>query len=302
MGSGVGKAFDVRVVASVGAAGGVASEVLEFPGRPSLRQLTYEIEARLDERYKVAGWPFRVASLKVLSDDGEWHPLRDTSSLLSGQTVRVVQPGERDGDLEIPLKVKAKIVFKQIDSLNKGYIDAADARAALRGGHFRVAASALHEWFQEADASKTGRVTWRSWAKFAMKYPAVINMLYNRVKHWKHSLDSEANVPRYMVSTKSTRHRSGQSYIDSRLEAAPPPPPPRPPDIFPCPIRCSPPRPYTPPPHVRNPLGRATSPQRHYTSRTVPAPDAFSQDAAWERPFLGRSQSPPPGRLGGYYY
>eukprot|EP00659_Diplonema_papillatum_P001296 gene1296-2006_t len=211
MGNGVGKAFDVKVVALSGD-GAVNAEVLEFGQRPSYRDLVREIEDRFADKY--SGFQRRFDMLKVLSESGSWVSMRDTAGLRTGQTVRAMQPGERDEDYELPVKVKARLVFKAFDTRDKGYVDGADVRTALRGAHLRVSMSSLHMWFREADQRSTGRITWQLWSDFAAKYPAIINILHAKLLNVTHHVSFERHLPHYMVSTAATRHRSGQDSID----------------------------------------------------------------------------------------
>ena len=210
MGSGVGKTFDVRVNAT-GVGGGVISEILEFRGRPSMGQLKKKIELRMDEGAHQRAQPFRVQCLKVLdTHTGVWQELIETSTLHSGQTLRVLQHGERDDESDIPLKARSRLVFNILDVNNKGYIDAGDVRNVVRVGHIGVPTSIIYEWFQEADTTKTGRVSWREWAKFARSYPAVILQMHTKLSYCKNAAIEEAFRPHYMASTGASRHRAGE--------------------------------------------------------------------------------------------
>ena len=214
MGSGVGKTFDVKVTA-VDASGGVVCEVLEFEGRPPLRQLHEAIESRMRDAHPALcsgdRGTFEVACLKTVDDGGEWREVLDTAQLRSGQALRAVQPEQSDADIELPVRTKARIAFKYMDAGRKGYIDAADVKNALVGGATGLQTSLVFEWFQEADRARTGRISLRAWHKFATSYPAVVAQIYEKLRDMQgEGAVNEALRPHYMATTRSYRQQRGR--------------------------------------------------------------------------------------------
>eukprot|EP01060_Flectonema_neradi_P017504 TRINITY_DN24387_c0_g1_i1.p1 TRINITY_DN24387_c0_g1~~TRINITY_DN24387_c0_g1_i1.p1 ORF type:complete len:331 (+),score=33.01 TRINITY_DN24387_c0_g1_i1:48-1040(+) len=224
MGNGVGTAFTVCAKGTTDSGEPFSEEMTFGAGRPTLRHLKQELEYRLQHLYGSQTWPFRISGMRIERDCGRLELLSDTNQLHDGEVIRISRAGEgrnsRHDSTGLTLKQKAKVVFKHMDTHHKGYIDSTDAKNVLGGGRcsstrMRIPATTIHDWFLEADTSRTGRINWRAWVRFAQNHASVIDLIYSHIQSWKHHLTLENTVPHYMVSTVADRCRSGQVVVDA---------------------------------------------------------------------------------------
>eukprot|EP01062_Namystynia_karyoxenos_P023136 TRINITY_DN188_c1_g4_i1.p1 TRINITY_DN188_c1_g4~~TRINITY_DN188_c1_g4_i1.p1 ORF type:complete len:429 (+),score=158.95 TRINITY_DN188_c1_g4_i1:86-1288(+) len=82
----------------------------------------------------------------------------------------------------VPSHEKAQVVFRELDTNGKGFVDYGDLERGFkqRGLHFAV--NTIGELFHKADLNRDGRIEYREWEKWAEVYPNTLDAMYYRGK------------------------------------------------------------------------------------------------------------------------
>ena len=92
---------------------------------------------------------------------------------------RITATGERE---HVATERKVQIVFQELDTSDKGYLDYGDLERGFkdRGLHFAV--NTIGELFHKADLNRDGRIMFDEWQTWALVYPNTLDAMYYRGK------------------------------------------------------------------------------------------------------------------------
>lgn len=177
---------------------------LEWSVRPTLQELldritwAFENESRLSRPVGVPDLPFRVEAVQVYDDIlRRWVDLYSASQLYHGVQLFCFQPAspwhnDQPGDLPPPttciradlprvtpaLSEKLRSVFFRCDK-GKGFVTYSDLIDAFQDSGMLWSHSTVGDYFTVADLNRNGRITYDEWVDFALRYPHVIDGLYD---------------------------------------------------------------------------------------------------------------------------
>lgn len=175
----------------------------------------FDIEARSSRPAGYPDVPFKIETLQVYDEILlRWVDLYASSQMTNGGQVFCFQPesiwhsdaqdiipdakqevtwttpvgsprrarAATDAGVAPALSEKLRSVFYDIDATNKGYVLYSDLRAAFDKCDIAFTYSTIGELFTQADANRSGHVTYDEWVRFAINFPRVVDALFFRLR------------------------------------------------------------------------------------------------------------------------
>eukprot|EP01060_Flectonema_neradi_P022608 TRINITY_DN30856_c0_g1_i1.p1 TRINITY_DN30856_c0_g1~~TRINITY_DN30856_c0_g1_i1.p1 ORF type:complete len:442 (+),score=75.59 TRINITY_DN30856_c0_g1_i1:54-1328(+) len=80
----------------------------------------------------------------------------------------------------LPVEQKIQIVFKELDTSAKGYLDYGDLERGFRSRGIDFSSTTIQELFSKGDTNRDTRIDWGEWVAWAGLYPNTLEIIYYR--------------------------------------------------------------------------------------------------------------------------
>eukprot|EP01065_Artemidia_motanka_P053022 TRINITY_DN9738_c0_g1_i2.p1 TRINITY_DN9738_c0_g1~~TRINITY_DN9738_c0_g1_i2.p1 ORF type:complete len:425 (+),score=152.81 TRINITY_DN9738_c0_g1_i2:70-1344(+) len=241
---------------------------LDFPRCPTMSELINAVESQYDVEMRAsrpAGYPdipFKVQTFQLYDDVLQrWVDLYSSAQLSPFCTVFCFQPESiwhsdaqgiipeaktnvtwttpvgsprrarvaTDAGVAPTLSEKLRSVFYDCDVGNKGYVLYSDLRSAFGRCDIEFTYATVGELFTDADANRSGHITYDEWVTFAIKYPAIIDALFFRSRDVK----VDTNAVKADEAARLSRQAELRAMYERQQWQPQPPPPAAPPVALP---------------------------------------------------------------------